>query len=282
MELTNENYFSSEANLAYLDCSTYKNFVGTVGMKGCETRALAIAKGEYVRPMTEALMVGSYVDAFFEGTLDEFRNGNMDSLCTKTSIKAYTSGKGPLELLSPYKQADVMIERALRDPMFMEYMDGEKQKIVTGHIAGVPVRAKLDVFNGERIVDLKTCASISKSFYSADLGQRLSFIEQYGYVEQAAFYTAIMHELEGKWFPFYLACITKETTDKVPHPRLAIIHIPDEVIQDKLREIEQKIGKVWALLQGDIEPVPCGTCEHCADTLPLDHVIDMDQLLFEV
>ena len=59
IKLDNANYHSIRANLSYVDCSTYKNFIGTPGMKACECKALAIAKGEYVRPMTDALMVGS-------------------------------------------------------------------------------------------------------------------------------------------------------------------------------------------------------------------------------
>lgn len=277
MKLTNENYFTPEANLTWLDCSTYKNMVGTLGMKGCETRALAIATGAYTTPKTEALLVGSYVDAYFDNSLDAWKEQNRELIYTKASLK-----KGEPELLTAFKNADIMIERAKWEPLFMEYATGETQRIFTGHIAGVPIRTKLDVYNGERIVDIKTCASISKSFYASDLGHRLNFAEQYGYVEQAAFYQAAVKEETGKRLPFYLAVITKEQVDKVPHPRLAIIHIPDEVIDEKMAEIEEKIGKVWAILHGEIAPVPCGTCEHCADNLPLDHVIQLDQLLFEV
>lgn len=76
MIVTKDNYFDVETNLNFVDCSTYKNFEGTPGIKACECKALAIAKGEYKRPMTDALMVGSYVDAFFDGTLGEFKEKN--------------------------------------------------------------------------------------------------------------------------------------------------------------------------------------------------------------
>ena len=116
MKLNNDNYFSPEANLTYLDCSTYKNVVGTAGRKGCECRALAIAKGEYVTPKTEALLVGSYVDAYFDHSLPQFCDDNMEDIFSKTSIKKFEKTGNPddLERLTAFKQADKMIERAIK------------------------------------------------------------------------------------------------------------------------------------------------------------------------
>lgn len=75
MLLTNENYYSQEANREYLSVSQYKDFMGTYGKVGCEEYALAKLDGTWVENMedSDALMVGSYVDAHFEGTLDLFK-----------------------------------------------------------------------------------------------------------------------------------------------------------------------------------------------------------------
>ena len=282
MELTSKNYFEPEMNLKYLDCSTYKNFIGTVGRKGCECRALAIAKGMYEQPKTEALLLGGYVDAYFDNTLAEYMIENMDDLYTKASIKKFTEGKGDLELLAAFKQADVMIKRAIKEPLFMKYMEGETQKILTADIDGVPIRVKLDSYNGERITDLKTAASMSQTYYSADSHERLSFVENFGYVEQAYFYQTAVEQNFGKKLPFYLAVITKDKVNGIPHPKVAVIHIPDLVIEEKGKDIKYKIHKVWDLLQGNILPIPCGTCEWCADYLPLEREIELDQLMLEV
>ena len=67
MKLTNENYFSKEADMEYMSVSQFKAF------EQCEAAALASVKGEWERPKTTALLVGSYVDAHFEGTLDVFK-----------------------------------------------------------------------------------------------------------------------------------------------------------------------------------------------------------------
>ena len=84
--LNDENYHSVEANSLWLDCSTYKNFIGTAGRKGCECRALAIAKGEYETPKSDALLIGGYVDAFFDHSLDKYMVNNMEYLFTKASF----------------------------------------------------------------------------------------------------------------------------------------------------------------------------------------------------
>lgn len=282
MEVTNKNYFDTDINLKYLDCSTYKNFIGTPGIKACECRALAIARGKYKKPKTEALLVGGFVDAYFDNSLAEYIIANMDDLYTKASVKQFKLGKGDLELLAPFKQAEVMIKRAKKEPLFMEYIEGETQKVLTAEINKVPIRVKLDSYNGKRITDLKTASSISQTFYASDLNQRLNFIEYFGYVEQAYFYQTAVEQNFGKHLPYYLAVITKEKEGNVAHPRVAVIEIPDGVIQQKGVEIKQNIQKVWSLLQGKVLPIPCGTCEWCADYLPVDRVIQMDELLLNV
>lgn len=283
-ELNEQTYYTTDANLKYLDCTTYKNIVGTAGRKGCECRALAIAKGEYVEPMTDALLVGSYTDAFFDGSLTQFCANNMEYIFTKASIKKFEASGDPdvLERLKIFAQADLMIERAKREPLFMKYVEGETQKILTAEIEGVPIRVKLDSFDGKRITDIKTAASITETYYAKDLGQRLNFAEYFGYIEQAYFYTTAVEQNYGKRLPFYLAVITKEKHNNEPHPRVAIIQIPDKLIDDKGAEIKAHIKDAWSLLQGEYEPIPCGTCEWCADNLPLEKVISLDELLLEV
>ena len=87
--LTNENYFSPENNWKYCGSSQYKDFFGSMGHHGCEAMALAKLRGEWMTEKTTALLVGSYVDAHFEGTLDLFRAQNPE-IFTKGCL-LYTS-----------------------------------------------------------------------------------------------------------------------------------------------------------------------------------------------
>ena len=75
MILTSENYYSQEADREYLSVSQYKTFVGTLGRPGCESYALAKLNGEWIENIedSDALMIGSYVDVHFEGTLNVFK-----------------------------------------------------------------------------------------------------------------------------------------------------------------------------------------------------------------
>ena len=270
--LTPKNYYSPESNLHYVDYSTYKEFFGSPSKKGCECRALAEANGEWIKPKTKALAVGSFCDSYFEGTLSEWVENNPECFRRDSELKA------------EFKQAMVMIKRAIKEPLFMHYMTGEKQKILTAEISGVPIRVKMDVFNKEEkfITDFKTAQSIHKTYYAADLNDRLTFWEHFAYDVQAVFYTQAVYQNYGFMPDYYLCVITKEKEDGVPHPRLAVIHIPESRIKLKLSEVEENIPKAWALLKGEYDPIPCGTCSWCADNLPLDTIYEADEILLEV
>ena len=107
MSVTAENYFSPESNMKYMGSSQFKAF------QKCEAAALAELKGEYVRPPSDALLIGSYVDAHFEGTLDTFKAKHPE-IFTKQG-----------ELKSQYKHADYIIQRAERDRLFMKWRKAE-------------------------------------------------------------------------------------------------------------------------------------------------------------
>ena len=57
MILTPENYYSPEANFEYMSVSQFKDFSGTYGQVGCESRAMAKLRGEYQEEKTTALLV---------------------------------------------------------------------------------------------------------------------------------------------------------------------------------------------------------------------------------
>ncbi len=107
MQLTECNYYSEEANKEYLSVSQYKDFCGTYGKVGCEAYAMAKINGDWVESMedSDALMVGSYVDASFEGTLDLFK------------AKHPCMFKKDGSLMAKYLKANEMIQRCERDEL---------------------------------------------------------------------------------------------------------------------------------------------------------------------
>lgn len=272
--LTPENYYSREANMAYVSVSQYKDFCGTTGKIGCEAMAMAKLRGEIEEVKTIPMMVGSYVDAYFEGTLPTFVAQHPEIISSR--------GKTQGELKSEYKQASTMIERAEKDEVFMRYMAGDKQVIMTGEIEGVPVKIKIDSADGRRITDLKTVRSITETFYAKDLAQRLNFCEWWGYDLQAAVYREIYRQNTGDLLPFYICAISKDKTDNIPHPRIKVIEVPPMMMDEKLIEVKSKIASIQRIKDGDIEPLRCEICDYCADTEVLDGPISMDQLMGEI
>lgn len=248
LKLTPENYYSPEANWEYFSTSQIKTFME------CPARAMAELRGEYVRPPTSALLIGSYVDAYFEGTLPRFKSEHPEIFKRDGTLKA------------EYAHADTMIIRAVSDTKFMEYMQGEKQAILVGNIDGFPFRAKLDVYHPERIVDLKTVANFQPVYR---LGQgRMNFIEAYHYTLQGAIYQA----LDGRDKPFYINAITKEST-----PDIAVIGVGQEYMDMEMKLLRQNLPYYDALKQGMIEPPRCEHCAYCKATRKLTRPITLDE-----
>lgn len=150
MELTAENYYGMEANKAYMSVSQFKDFNGTYGKMACEFEAMEKLEERWKPEPSTALLVGSYVDSYIEGTLDDFKKRNPEIFTQKGELKA------------PYKKAEEIIARIERDEYFMKYLSGEKQRIMTGNLFGCDWKIKMDSYiPGVAIVDLKVMASIT-------------------------------------------------------------------------------------------------------------------------
>ena len=262
--LTDETYYSLEADRRYMSVHQYFDFVGTLGYSGCEERALAKLNGEYEEEVTEALLVGSYVDCFFEGTLDRFK---------KEHPECYTQ-KG--ELKAAYKRAEKMIERCTKDEYFMKFMSGEKQKIFTADLFGCTWKCKLDSYiPGVAIVDLKTSKDIHKAWRVPDLGY-CSFVEYWGYTTQLAIYQKIVDICTGEKLPCYIAVVTKEDS-----PEIAVINVDQYTLDDALNQVHMNMPSVLAVKNGEAEPTRCGHCDYCKATMKLARPISMQDLINE-
>lgn len=245
MKLNNDNYFSPEAMREYWSVSQFKSF------NKCEAAGLAEVKGEYVREETEALLIGSYVDAYFSGEEKQFRHLHAD--------KMYSKRTG--ELLAKFSHANDIIKRVEMDPLMSEYMEGDKQVIMTADMFGVSWKTKMDVYNGERIVDFK-CVKDFEDIYDKDYGYR-SWVEVWGYDIQGAVYQKVEQLATGrdKPLPFYIAAATKEKT-----PDIKLIHLPQHILDAALGIVEAKIERFDLIKSGDVEPIRCGRCDYCKRT----------------
>ena len=261
-KLTNENYYSKEADKRYMSVHQYLDFAGHMGIRGCECRAMAALEGEYEKEKSTAMLVGSYVDSYFEGTLDEFKKENPEIFTQKGELK------------SDFKKAEKMIARAEKDKKFMAYMSGEKQVIMTGYLFGCDWKIKMDSYIPDKaIVDLKTSADIHKAWKVQDFGYA-NVAEYWGYTLQLAVYQKIVEINTGKKLPCILAFITQEDS-----PEIKLCYIDQMTLDHSLNEIEMNMGDVLAVKNGEVEPIPCGKCDHCKATQPIEEVINIADLI---
>ena len=174
------------------------------------------------------------MDRYFEGTLDEFMKENPG---------IYTRRR---ELRADFKRANQIVEIVKTDPKFMDSMSGEKQKIFTFEMFGVPWKIKLDSYNpGKAITDLKVVARMDK-------------LPQWRYDIQGAVYQKGVEICTGDRLPFYLAVVTKEKVlDR------DIWQIPQSTLDFALRQVEENIGRYVDIKEGRIEPEHCGRCDYC-------------------
>lgn len=246
MILTNENYYSDIVNREYFSVSQYKQF------QKCEAAAMAQIAGEWEFPKTTALLVGSYVDSWFEGTLEEFCRNNPEIYKKDGSLKA------------DFVQAEEIIAFVQKDPMFMRYMAGKKQIILTRELFGAKWKIKIDSYHNDKIVDLKVMRSMERI-----MGK--SFVEHWGYDLQMAIYSAV----EGRDLATYLAVVTKQDP-----PDKEIISIPRWRRVELLEEVERSMPRLIAVKSGEMPPRRCGVCEYCRATKVLTEPIDFDMVGF--
>lgn len=262
MKLNSKNYYTPKANKEFLSVSQYKDFFGSLGKKGCEAKALARISGEYITEPTTAMLVGSYIDSYFEGTLDKFKEEHPELLKKDGTLK------------SDYLQAENIIARIEKDKKFMQYLSGEKQTIMTAELFGVKWKIKMDSYLKDRaIVDLKIVSDIYERFYVKDIGA-LNFIQYWGYDFQLAIYQKVVEENTGKKLPCFIAVADKGKTTNIE-----IIQITQPELDSALIGVQYGVEHILKLKKG-IEPAErCGRCDYCKETKVIHKPILMSELL---
>ena len=243
--LNKYNYYDLDASQAFWSVSQFKQY------NRCEYLGLAETRGIYSMEMTDALLIGSYVDAVICDEFDEFDEKYGHLMFKKNG-----------EILAKFRNANKMVSRIKSDPLMMEYLTGDKQTIMTAELFGVPWKSKFDVYNGKRIVDLKTVKDFV-DIYDPNKGGRVSWVEYWGYDIQGAIYQRIEQKNSGRAepLPFYIAAVTKE---KVPDIKL--IQIPQHVLDTAYKLVESKIDRFDLIKNGEVEPIRCGKCDYCKQT----------------
>lgn len=253
MALTNENYFSQENNMDYMSSTQFKDFMG------CEKQALDKVLGLYTVEKSPALLVGSYVDAYFSNELDKFL------IEYGSEIRNSKTG----ELKAPYKGISNIISVIESDELLMQYLNGEKQVIMTGLISGVPFKIKIDAYHPNKyIVDQKIMSNINDLIWVEEKHRKVDFVEAFGYDIQGAIYQEIVRQNTGLKLPFILAITTKEE-----NPDKALIEIDQEYLDKALELVKALAPRFQAIKNGEIAPNECGHCPCCRKDKKLTKVV---------
>lgn len=231
LKLNDANYYSLTADRDYFSVSQFKSFLR------CEAATMAYLRGEYQRETTTALLVGSYVDANFEGTLEQFKAENPQIFKKDGSLKA------------EFSKAEEIIEKIKSDPLFMKFLSGEKQKIITFKEFGTNWKIKMDSYIKDVCIsDLKTARDIKG-------------LPKWRYDFQGSIYQRGVEKKTKKKLPFYLAVATKEDIVE-----LGIFQIPQSTLDLALEEVAEAMPHLIEVKAGKIEPTRCEECDYCKRT----------------
>lgn len=255
IEISKENYYTPEADLNTFSVSQYKLF------KQCEAKALAKVKGQYRQADNEAFLLGKYIHAWSEGTLEQFKTDNPGLFISRGATKG--------QLKSTYQVADKMIKTLSEDKVCNNFLQGEKEVIIQGELFGVKWRGMVDILNINKgfFGDLKTTQGIYKKYSG------LNFIEQYGYIDQMAVYRELIKQQFGVDLVPYIIAVTKEDI-----PDKAVIRIDKGYTDNKLQEMEFYIERFQAIKEGKVKPVGCGVCDYCKSIKKVSKILILSDL----
>lgn len=284
--LTDENYYSTEADMNYMSCSQFQGFCE------CEAKQLAKLQGRWIEEPQEAFLVGNYFHSYFESpeAHKKFCDDNFDEIFKTKEITVQRATKLTPAIketvvtgkYAPFEQADKMIQVAENDPVIKRFidMDGECEQFMVGDIFGVPWRMKMDKYmeSSRMIIDYKTVANIYETKYSAELNERVTFVEAYGYIFRAAIYSLIecQNRLEKGFWEIYeglkngnlklpdflLICISKQD-----YPDKEIVRLNHrQAYIHELESIKDRLYRLQMIKEGRVKPRRCGVCDYCRAT----------------
>lgn len=246
--LTNDNYFEDKH---YMSVSSFKKF------QKCE-----VAGKEPWGEPSDAMMVGSYVDAYIEGTLDKFKEEHPQIISSRGASKG--------ELKSEFQKAEEICKYIDADKTFSQFMSGDKQTIMTGEIGGVPFKIKMDSYSkGIAINDLKVMRTVTDS-----KGNFYDFITPWGYDIQLACYQEIVRQNTGEQLLCYICAVTKESPINS-----VIINIPQSFLDRALYNVESNVKRYYDVMQGNVAPTGCGVCPSCISARKTTQIISLQDII---
>lgn len=261
--LSDDNYYSNEADWQFMSVSQYKGF------QKCEAAQLAKLKEEW-QPVSDpiALLVGNYVHSYFEDLKihEAFKEEHKDRMFSK---------RKPYGLLKDFKIAEQMIDRLIVEDFFLNVYQGKKEEIVTGDLYGINWKSKIDCLSVEDgyFVDIKTTKDIHERKWNDNYNERATFIENYGYVLQMAVYKELLKQKYNKEFVPIIAAVSKQTPSEAK-----LITLDEDKMIFELILLKENIDHISKVKTGEEAPTYCGQCDYCRSVQRITSFTNMNDL----
>ncbi|HEM3872961.1 TPA: PD-(D/E)XK nuclease-like domain-containing protein [Streptococcus suis] len=269
--LTQDNYYDDKD---YMSVSRFKQYLE------CEAKALALDSGKWIDERDQKpLIFGNYVHSYFESAEAH------ENFLEEHKSDLFSSRK-PHGLLADYKLADKVIATLETDELFNNLYHGrkgdraEKEMIVTGTIAGVPFKGKIDSINHSRgyMVDLKTMKTIKGEEWCQELKRKVpgafANILNYNYHVQTAVYQELLKQMTGRSYRPLIVAVSKEN-----EPDKEILSLDEEMLSEGLEYVSERVGHVWDVVIGKVGPTKCGKCDYCRSKKKLNRIVSIRELL---
>lgn len=260
-----------DADRHYMSVSQFKSFLPSYG--GCEARAMAKLRGEYVQPETEAFLFGKLLHAWNENTLNEFKSEHPKLFSSRGATKG--------QLKSEYKKVHDMIATLESDQYAMKALAGEKEVIFTAELFGLEWKCMIDSYQPHFtptagiFTDLKTTQDLRKTVYNRHTEQRERFHTYYGYDVQLAVYAEIEKRATGRstWLTPLMLAVTKQSP-----PDKGLYRIDPDDITAALNIVVNNIQRVKEVKEGKVLAVRCEECDYCLSTKKITRIISFSEL----
>ena len=251
LKLTHDNYFSEEAEMAYMSYSQFKAF------EMCPEAAVKAEK-EQKDYFTE----GHFFEAVIDGEGGDFVEAHPEML-TRTG-----------ELRENYRRTIDAAIAIKEQPLLRRILSRcERQVILTGEIAGVPYKGCVDLLDPETgdTYDTKYVKDFRRVWSDVE-NTRLEWYFAYGYHYQAAIYRELVRQNLGKVGSQYIIAATKEKV-----PEIGFYQFTADIIDNALGIVEYMSPRYREMKDGKRDLPRCGVCDHCKKTKLITEPVLIDE-----
>lgn len=253
MELTQQNYFSKEADEEYMSVSQFKLF------RECEAKALATIQGQEDATYKTAFLEGQLFEALVSGDANLFKAQHPEIISTRGT----TVG----QIKSEFKKVINAAEKFNEQGFFRNIIDKcEKQVILTGEIKGVKVKCMLDLFDKKTnsIYDIKCMKDFNEQWNKKEKAY-MPWYYTFGYVLQLAVYREIVRQNFGEPKEVGLIAATKEEV-----PDIQALLFDSYLLDLELEQFKNNITRYDDIKKGLKTPLACGVCDYCKKIKVID------------